>query len=478
MKSILIVLFIFFCFGAELIAKSGNNASTIINAKPSSLGTISISGDQSILFWETSSTIDSIFPQFFTQKINSYGETVWGKDVAVTIKDTLIRSSHKLVSDGLNGVIITWEQRSINNETTDVYAQRIDSTGKVLWGPTGIKVSGAEGSQITPLIISDNKGGALISWNDSRNDLTNNNWDIYAQHVNSAGEILWEENGIVISADLKDEFLGKLLPAADGGVTVIWNKVVPDIDGREGYDFYFQKISPEGLPLNAFLPTKFLTLPPGDTDYALGGDILSDGKEGFFLSLAISNSETTRSLHLQHILANGQSTYSGDFGIKVDTSSTAQSISSIQTDSLGYLIVNFSNRDTLKPGKKFDEFGNEVDQEISLISIKKAEPLAINLRQLDLVAETDINIIEKSSDLKTKSRGSKRSVSTHPLFNKIAGVTTDELRKTVGTVYFSNSDLPKLIAREKNRLEIAPAKNFYQNLNRGILYRKEEETSI
>jgi hypothetical protein len=87
-----------------------------------------------------------------------------------------------LVQDDSGGAIITWQDgRRIAND--DIRAQRVNSTGIVQWTPDGAAISTASGSQSRPVITTDGRGGAIITWQDLRGTTA----DIYAQQVDSRG---------------------------------------------------------------------------------------------------------------------------------------------------------------------------------------------------------------------------------------------------------------------------------------------------
>jgi len=87
-----------------------------------------------------------------------------------------------IVADGLGGAIIVFrDNRAIN---TDIYAQRVDADGNVLWLVDAMPICTANNVQSLPLVIPDGSGGAIIAWQDFR---SGNVVDIYAQRVNSSG---------------------------------------------------------------------------------------------------------------------------------------------------------------------------------------------------------------------------------------------------------------------------------------------------
>ena len=76
-----------------------------------------------------------------------------------------------------------------NNGVRDVIAQKVDINGNNLWGDNGVVVVNAEGRQEDPQLVTDGEGGAYIIWMDYR-DETDEAGDIYAQHIDSNGNIV------------------------------------------------------------------------------------------------------------------------------------------------------------------------------------------------------------------------------------------------------------------------------------------------
>jgi len=70
----------------------------------------------------------------------------------------------------------------------NIYAQRVDASGNTMWTDNGISMcEPPPGGQYNPAIVSDGRGGAIITWDDVNN--------IYAQCVDADGTRMWTENG-------------------------------------------------------------------------------------------------------------------------------------------------------------------------------------------------------------------------------------------------------------------------------------------
>ena len=142
------------------------------------------------------------------------------------------------VGDGYSGTIIAWQDYRSGTDW-DIYAQRADPTGAVQWSGNGTAVCTASSDQILPAAVSDGHGGAIIAWQDSRGS----NYDIYAQRIDPAGAALWPTNGVPICTASHDQISPVLVSDGSGGAIVIWQ------DKRSGldYDIYAQKIGFSGI---------------------------------------------------------------------------------------------------------------------------------------------------------------------------------------------------------------------------------------
>jgi len=123
----------------------------------------------------------------------------------------------QICSDGSGGVINVWvDNRSGTDQ--DIYVQRINSTGDVQWTLNGEEVCTANFIQYDPQICSDGAGGAIIAWTDNRGGTGYS--DIYAQRINSDGIVLWRNNGTVISNATDDQFYPAMCDDGNGGAII------------------------------------------------------------------------------------------------------------------------------------------------------------------------------------------------------------------------------------------------------------------
>jgi len=189
-----------------------------------------------IITWQDSrsSNLD-----IYAQRINSSGTAQWTADGVAVCTQGSTQQYPTITSDGSSGAIITWEDNRSSNE--DVYAQRINSSGTTQWTANGIAVITNSSRQRRPSIISDGSGGAILTWHDNRNT----NSDIYAQKINSSGVPQWEADGVVVSTNSANQNDPTIVGDGSSGAIITW------FDDRNGnFDIYAAKISPDGaLPV-------------------------------------------------------------------------------------------------------------------------------------------------------------------------------------------------------------------------------------
>jgi len=167
----------------------------------------------------------------YAQKINSAGITQWDDNGTVICNATGEQLYHQIASDGSGGLIITWrDNRNSGITNTDIYAQKIDSTGITQWTTNGTVICNATNVQYNPQIASDGAGGAIITFT----------WiyDIYTQKINSAGITQWNANGTAVCTDTGDQFGQEIVSDGAGGAIITWH----DYRGPDS-DIYAQKIS-------------------------------------------------------------------------------------------------------------------------------------------------------------------------------------------------------------------------------------------
>jgi hypothetical protein len=200
---------------------------------------ISTKAHGAIIMWEDWS--DGVeYPSIYAQKVNPQGNIMLDYGGALICTMAHYYFDWNLISDGSDGAILTWSKITAPAEV-NVFAQRMDSDGNILWGSDGVAVGGMTGDEVNPAIVAGGNGGAIIVWRDS----SMLDWELYAQRVDENGNTLWATSGISLCCEAQ---FGGSEPAiasnGDGGIIAAWHDVrhiyVSD------HDIYAQIIDADG----------------------------------------------------------------------------------------------------------------------------------------------------------------------------------------------------------------------------------------
>jgi hypothetical protein len=179
-------------------------------------------------------------PDIYAQRLDSEGRPLWPAEGVPVCTTACSERCRDMTGDGAGGAIVTWcDDRRAGD--CDVYAQRLDSAGRVLWTMNGVPVCSADRAQGFPRVVSDGAGGAIITWADFRQG---SDYWIYAQHLNASGAPLWQENGVPVCTTPGSK-LPRIASDGAGGAIIAWR----DPRTSSNYDIYAQRVSASGTML-------------------------------------------------------------------------------------------------------------------------------------------------------------------------------------------------------------------------------------
>ena len=235
------------------------------------------------------------------------------------------------VSDGTGGAIVVWQDGRQGTGNYDIYAQRVDGDGNLLWAPAGIPVCASGNNQINPAIVADGAGGAYIAWQDYRRG---NEFDIYVQHLTPNGlDTRWTTNGVGVCVAANSQFYPVLAGDGAGGVYVAWQ------DFRTGTDnhIYAQHLDARG--------TVFANWPANGTpvcqaQYSQYYPVVAgDGATSVFIAWQDYRSGTTNHIYAQR-LTSGNTAWVAD-GVPISTAVNGQFAPQIAHDGSGGAFITW-----------------------------------------------------------------------------------------------------------------------------------------
>jgi hypothetical protein len=195
----------------DKIIEVSNNAHNVITYSAKRVNNNSV-----YIAWQT----QKISKDIYHQLIDNKGRSLWGRGGK---QITSLRGNQfdpqSICFDST--IILSWTNEQSNN--SDIYIQKYDITGRPLWNKSGIPVIKYRGRQFGQHIVSDGKGGAIISWIDRRDESALA--DIYAQRVDSKGKIEWDSLGVgvALNHNTPKSYLSLIGDDAGGAVVIFKN---------------------------------------------------------------------------------------------------------------------------------------------------------------------------------------------------------------------------------------------------------------
>jgi rubrerythrin len=181
----------------------------------------------------------------FAQKFDSLGNPLWGpSDIQVNQNlDSTDQLYPQVVTDSNGDAIVVWEDHRSGTQIRDIYAQKLDFNGNPLWGSSDVKVNqnSAFSSSEEPDIDIDSNDNVIVVWHENRTGPIN--WDLFAQKINSTGATQWGSSDKAVNQYTLNSQLEPAVAAdSDDNAIVAW------IDGRNGgtWKIYAQKLDSSG----------------------------------------------------------------------------------------------------------------------------------------------------------------------------------------------------------------------------------------
>ena len=140
--------------------------------------------------------------------------------------------------DNFRNIWVSW--KDTRKDGGDIYIQKISANGDILLNINGTPIHYDNNISVYPRMVLDGKGGAILTWQDNR---TGEN-EVYVQRVDSQGQLLWGTNGLRVASILSPKEFPQITNTSDGNFTVVWK------ENRTGtWDIFAQKFNLLGTKL-------------------------------------------------------------------------------------------------------------------------------------------------------------------------------------------------------------------------------------
>ncbi len=225
------------------------------------------------------------------QRIDHYGNKLWGDGIRVTTLDTVIQGESQVFADKHGGCIVGWLDYRHQNDpyqtTGDIYVQRLDSLGNRCWGDSALRLTTQPNSYGISIMMTNKNGETFISFAGKMQKLdlngnklwgeeglsadfipnqvitpnvqggwtiagmwyVNNNYRLICQNLDSSGQRMWGYEGITLADSLSYNFSHSR--ATGISYDNSGNVIISYFFARSGEqpNTYLQKLTPQGIKL-------------------------------------------------------------------------------------------------------------------------------------------------------------------------------------------------------------------------------------
>ncbi len=239
------------------------------------------------------------------QHFNAAGVPIWNPDGQRVSLYPSDQRHPQVAADSQSGVVIGWKETRVNSSR--VQAQRIDYQGNLLWGQEGILITApAGGPEETVLLQAIGQGNSLFGWRGAFSGVSR----FFLQAYSPQGHVLWDPRGLPFSTGVWEEWNPVLWGTGDGPCWTGWE----DHRDHAHWQLYAGTLAPDGqllLPETALAPTS--------TDQ--GRLVLAGDGHGGIFAAWLDNRQGGTGLYAQQVDVQGRH-YLGSYGETVAPSLT------------------------------------------------------------------------------------------------------------------------------------------------------------
>ncbi|MFT3681834.1 MAG: hypothetical protein QM791_16295 [Ferruginibacter sp.] len=254
---------------------------------------------------------ETIFSQVYAQRYNSAGTKQWTANGVQVCTSPGFRAAPGVLNDGGGGFVIYFgDTRNSNHlpgdiyDNTDIYAQRLNSSGALTWAAAGVPVSTNEFNQIPVFgsaanagLISDGAGGSILIFEQYVLD-DGDKVKLFAQRLNASGAKQWTANGVNLCNIDSSKYILKTVSDGANGAVTSW---VDFRNGSSNFSVYARRVTGAGVASWTADGTNIINTTES-ADYSI--DMTDDGSGNYIYTWA-KNLETSTEVVAQKYNNNG-----------------------------------------------------------------------------------------------------------------------------------------------------------------------------
>jgi hypothetical protein len=322
-------------------------------------GTVAMGGGRTGVVW-VDNRLGTGGKALYYQIIDTTGQMmrqVNGDPIAPNNTDgsLFIQDSLKLCTDGDNGFFVSWVDN--RSGTKLIRLSHVNSAGEVVYGDSGLVVFNAVRDQVSAALAPDGQGGVYIAWS----GYAPNFWmDIYVARVSADLHRIW--GPVRLSETEWDDVISGVVTNPDGGCTVAW------LSGP------FENVNVTAARLNSdstIVWNHDICDDPTNQDKAA---IAADGSGGTYIAWSDSRNEAALlDIYAQHVSDAGADMWQHN-GILVISADENQNVPGVAVDSDGNMFMVWQD---FRNGVDTDLYGQKITPNGTLLWPADGKPICV-----------------------------------------------------------------------------------------------------
>lgn len=230
------------------------------------------------------------------QRLDANGNQLWAPGGLLVSDQPQMTwlTDYSLTADPAGYAVVVFQD--IRNTDNNVVAYRVSPAGEMMWGDNGLMLSNSDAFDVNPQVCATEAGNIVFAW--PSQGTTN---VVIMQKVSPAGDLLWGDNGLTLSSTGISYTFPFLHPANGDHVFLIWHKETgPFWAANRG--LYVQKLNTDG---SFMWPVDLEVFPPIGSGAVITLDFCPDDAGGIVFTKYGNDQGTHFNCWVQHMTAAG-----------------------------------------------------------------------------------------------------------------------------------------------------------------------------
>jgi Secretion system C-terminal sorting domain len=153
----------------------------------------------------------------YLQRLDAMGNKLWASDGVLISNNTQSTSlvDWAIASDNHNNAIVTFTDTR-DNDSLHAFAYLVDTTGNMLWGANGIRLSGNGDYQPNPVATQTSDGNYVFAW-----IIAADTQKIALQKISLAGQKMWGADPIIYASGTDENYTYPAIVPSDNGSVIV-----------------------------------------------------------------------------------------------------------------------------------------------------------------------------------------------------------------------------------------------------------------